>query len=408
MRRLGLVFLAITMAAASAAAEDAGRVVALVAAGARNGAATRAQETFEWRDRLTTDDAGRMRAALLDGSVLSLGSATELVVTRHDPTSQQTELELLYGKLRSMVAPLRGSGRSFQVKTPTAVIGVTGTDFFLEISSGHLRVVCFAGMVTVTSTAASARSYTLPAGQMLDLDPGGAGTVKRATLDATRAALERTSIQDELDLAPHTRLTASITRAIDEKHTTVGAAVVARLEREIRIGDLIVVPKGAELLGAVTDVQKRDAEHPVASVGIAFTQLRLPEGRTMKLRSVIDGIAAPNGLDADSYADAQNSFGRDGAERSNRRPPLGLAAPQRPLAVPAGRSGSIPLRTPTALPNEPLDDHNLTRAPAITLSPLVPIVQPRIAEGDSGAIFKSSHGVHLSSGTVLVIRTLAP
>lgn len=400
----GVLLAVVFMMALPALAELAGRVTALVPAAARNRVATRAQEALEWNDQLTTDSSGRLRASLTDGSVLSLGAATELRVVKHDAASQQTELELAYGRLRSMVTPLRGVHRTFQVKTPVASVGVIGTDFFLEASASALRVVCFSGTVRVTAVADPARSYTVAAGQLLELDAQGTGTVQRATSAAIRDALDRTAIASELDLAPRTRLSATLTRTLDDKDATVGTPVVARLSREIRLGDAVVVPKGTELLGAVTEVQRRDGTHAMAQLGVAFTQMRLPGGRTMNFRAVIEGIEVPSGLKMDEDESAESTFGEARADRTGSRPPTGLAAPRPPIPTARSSVGTIPpVRDPIRLEEPPVA---LRRTPVP--SPGTPAVQPKIAEQGSGAVFKSSRGIHLASGTTLALRTLEP
>jgi hypothetical protein len=403
-RRAALLAAVITaLAAASALAETAGRVTALVPAALRNRVATRAQEALEWNDQLATDQAGRLRAGLADGSVLSLGAASELRVVKHDAASQQTELELAYGKLRSMVTPLRGAGRSFDVKTPAANVGVIGTDFFLDAAAGgSLRVLCFSGAVEVRASAGAAKSYRVEAGQTLELDAHGAGTVRRATESEVRGALDATAIPGVLDLAPRTRLTASLTRTLDESKTKAGTPVTARVTREVRIAGAVVVPKGAELLGTVTQAQKRDATHTMAEIAVTFQRLRLPDGREFAFRSVIDGFEVAKGLEVDESASADTSFGESRADRTQSRPPTGLAAPRIPVARPS--SGPLPPGV-ARLPERGADDLG-DPVPALALS--LPVVQPRLDERDSGAVFKTSQGLHIASGTVLAMRTLEP
>ena len=57
----------------------------------------------QWNDLLKTEQKGRLRAGLTDGSILSLGSNSELRVVQHDAASQQTSLEMNLGKVRSKV-----------------------------------------------------------------------------------------------------------------------------------------------------------------------------------------------------------------------------------------------------------------------------------------------------------------
>src|SRR6266404_347254 len=86
-----------------------------------------------WGDIIRTETSGRARIHLHDGSLLSLGSNSTLRVVKHDSRSQQTALELGYGRIRCQVASLTRDGK-FELRTPTAVAGVIGTDFGADSS----------------------------------------------------------------------------------------------------------------------------------------------------------------------------------------------------------------------------------------------------------------------------------
>ncbi|HTD21316.1 MAG TPA: FecR domain-containing protein [Terriglobales bacterium] len=80
-----------------------------------------------WQDTVRTESGGRIRIGLLDGSILNVGSQSSLTITKHDPATQQTQLELLYGRIRAKVVRIMQPGGSFKVRTPVAVAGVVGT-----------------------------------------------------------------------------------------------------------------------------------------------------------------------------------------------------------------------------------------------------------------------------------------
>ena len=112
---------------ASAPAEQrAGQIGALRPAATRNEAEVHVKDDLHWNDLLKTDAGGRLRANLADGSLLSLGSSSQMRVVQHDAASQQTSLELTYGRLRSRVVKLAQPGAKFEVRTPHAVCGVIG------------------------------------------------------------------------------------------------------------------------------------------------------------------------------------------------------------------------------------------------------------------------------------------
>ena len=84
-----------------------------------------------------------MQAGLDDGSILSVGSNSELRVLQHDAASQQTSLEMNAGRLRSKVVKITQPNGKFEVHTPNAVIGVIGTDFYVEYGNNKTTVVCY-------------------------------------------------------------------------------------------------------------------------------------------------------------------------------------------------------------------------------------------------------------------------
>ena len=51
---------------------------------------------------------------------------------QHDAAAQQTQIDLTYGKLRNQVTKITQPNGKYQVKTANAVIGVIGTDFYVD------------------------------------------------------------------------------------------------------------------------------------------------------------------------------------------------------------------------------------------------------------------------------------
>ena len=128
----------------------AGQINALIPAATRNSQTAKVKEELNWNDLLKTEKTGRVRAGLKDGSILSVGSDSELRIVQHDTVSQQTELEMDFGKVRSQVTKVTKAGGKFEMKTPNAVIGVIGTDFYTSFEGNKTIVICYKGQVTVT------------------------------------------------------------------------------------------------------------------------------------------------------------------------------------------------------------------------------------------------------------------
>lgn len=88
-------------------------------------------------DRLSTGPGSAAALTLRDGTVLSLGadSALDLATFEFEPTTQQGSLlvRLARGSLRMITGLIaRLQPEQVKVTTPTAVIGVRGTDFIVE------------------------------------------------------------------------------------------------------------------------------------------------------------------------------------------------------------------------------------------------------------------------------------
>lgn len=158
-------------------AQRAGQIDALIPAATRNAQTAKAKDEVDWNDLLKTAHGGRLRAGLTDGSILSVGSDSELRVVQHDATSQQTSLEWDYGRVRNQVTNITKSGGKYELKTPNAVIGVIGTDFIALYKSNKTTVWCRKGTVKVTPLGKVAKSsgqqsstdnsVTLTEGQMV-------------------------------------------------------------------------------------------------------------------------------------------------------------------------------------------------------------------------------------------------
>ena len=94
-----------------------------------------------WTDTLITGSGGRMRAQLEDGSILSLGQDSKMVVTEHNSRTQQSTLQLEYGRVRAQVVKLSRPDSKFEIRTQTAICGVLGTDEYVEATSTFSTLV---------------------------------------------------------------------------------------------------------------------------------------------------------------------------------------------------------------------------------------------------------------------------
>lgn len=85
-----------------------------------------------------------------NGTILKLAENTDFSITNLQGRngSPSNEFSLLAGKLRTIAAKTSGSN-FYNVRTPTAVMGVRGTDFINEVGNGKDQVVVREGLVEV-------------------------------------------------------------------------------------------------------------------------------------------------------------------------------------------------------------------------------------------------------------------
>jgi hypothetical protein len=130
--------------------QSAGKITALlpivnIVRGPQQVPASTSQEVF-WGDVVNTGHLARARIALTDGSVLSVGSDSNLTIGKHDPAAQQTDLELSYGQVRARAVKLVKPDAHFRVRTPVGVAGVVGTEMIVMFDpGGQMHVLCLEG-----------------------------------------------------------------------------------------------------------------------------------------------------------------------------------------------------------------------------------------------------------------------
>lgn len=159
-----------------------------------------------WGDIVKTERGGRVRIVLEDGSILNVGSQSQLRIEEHDSQAQRTGLQLAYGRMRASVVRIANPAvGSFSVRTNAAVAGVVGTDEYLEATDIVTTVIALGGgLVTVTSTDPR---YPDP----ILLNPGEAATLvagkppgpkRQATTDELQNAVQETEVDSVARLTP--------------------------------------------------------------------------------------------------------------------------------------------------------------------------------------------------------------
>jgi ferric-dicitrate binding protein FerR (iron transport regulator) len=123
-------------------------------------------DPVQWGDTVRTLITGKVEIGLDDTSTLTLGSLSLLRLSKHDPQTQQTQVDFYGGYLRAQVAELVQAGTTFLVNTQTAAIRGRGTSFLVEAQPDRTKIYCTQGEVAVRNvTPAVAGEATLHTGE---------------------------------------------------------------------------------------------------------------------------------------------------------------------------------------------------------------------------------------------------
>jgi hypothetical protein len=114
-------------------------------------------------DQLKTAKGARLRLRMIDGTEIWLGENTDFTVREYSMNEESGvgSLELVKGFFRAITGKMtKLKQHQFQVKTPLAVIGVRGTDFWGAQSPDRLRVALLGGTAIIISNDAGTVEIT--------------------------------------------------------------------------------------------------------------------------------------------------------------------------------------------------------------------------------------------------------
>ncbi|MCK5237441.1 MAG: FecR domain-containing protein [Deltaproteobacteria bacterium] len=109
-------------------------------------------------DVITTSERSMAKLLMKDDSILSIGPNTKLKVSQFYLNSGKKKrvsvFKMLRGSVRTLAARyFGGTGSSFNIQTPTAVVGVKGTDFIIKTDRNSTEIITLHGEVLAKNAA---------------------------------------------------------------------------------------------------------------------------------------------------------------------------------------------------------------------------------------------------------------
>ncbi|HEX6126420.1 MAG TPA: hypothetical protein VFZ23_13680 [Pyrinomonadaceae bacterium] len=108
-------------------------------------------------------------------------------------------------------------------------------------------------------------------------------------------------------------ITAELRKTLDVKRARVGDEIVLKTTQAVRQDGEIVIPKGANLIGRVTEVQRRTKENSGSRIGLVFDRLHgkelsLPLSATIvSIANVATGVNAGDAFMSDVSGSSQTT-----------------------------------------------------------------------------------------------------
>jgi ferric-dicitrate binding protein FerR (iron transport regulator) len=187
-------------------------------------------DAVDWNDTVHTQNKGRLQITLTDGSVLSVGSRSEMKIVKHDAEAQQTDIELVVGTVKADVQKVTKSGGHFEIRTKTAVIGVVGTTLMVT-SNSKGTMVCNTTQnsngeaeVTVSDTNGT-QTQKLKSGFCAFFPISGAATALTASASASQIAGMTTATIVATTVAAGAAGSVTLSTGVIVGFIAVGAAV---------------------------------------------------------------------------------------------------------------------------------------------------------------------------------------
>jgi len=191
-------------------------------------------------DRVRTGQRARATIVYTDGSRIELGADSSLVLEESSP--QRVSMRLNLGTLKAFVQKLLSC--RFEVRTPSAVAAVRGTEFRVRVlSGGRTHVDLYKGLLGVEDNRGN--QVLMHPGESLRIDRRGMGVPQRIP---TRGQLRRRGVHASmkrevgLDQSKEAVLAAAA-REIKLAEFQQGKAVVDVSGNRVRIEEYILRPR---------------------------------------------------------------------------------------------------------------------------------------------------------------------
>lgn len=140
-------------------------------------------------DTIVTEKDSRAKIVMADRNVLQLSPDTKFEITNYKTSEVESErtaqLALMQGKVRAQVEQKYGEKNKFEMRTPTAVAGVRGTQYVVQYNptTAMTSIMVMSGKVMVAPATAGAPAIPVTPNQGVNV---GSTTAKLETFPVSK------------------------------------------------------------------------------------------------------------------------------------------------------------------------------------------------------------------------------
>lgn len=135
-------------------------------------------------DVIRTKSDGMAKVSFIDGNRIELGPLTKLSITDYQ---QVKSINVARGRVLFDIEKLK-PGEGFEIRTPTAILGVKGTRFLIDVAPTSTLVVVFSGAVRISPINNLSVSYVATPGGIYEVTNTSINTQTSRTEPSIRTA----------------------------------------------------------------------------------------------------------------------------------------------------------------------------------------------------------------------------
>jgi hypothetical protein len=198
-------------------------------------------------------------------------------------------------------------------------------------------------------------------------------------------------------------LNSVLSDTVDARRSKPGDPVKAKTSEDVKAGGIVVIPRGAKLIGHVTEAQPAAKAGEQARLGLVFDRADLKDGRQIPLHTAFYALAAPEGASSDRGS-LDGGFGAGSSAVGNMVSSASTTPSDDTSALGPRRSRQEELKpSPGAIGG--LNGSGTLYASSRGVFGLEDIsLEPNtVPSGGSSVILANARSVHLASGTRMLL-----